>query len=337
MTQRFFHLLAAPLVLALLGSGCDWRNSSATDHAISGTIEADEVHIASRYGGRVERILAREGDALTAGATLIELDAAELKARRDYSAALLEEMVNGPRREEIAAARQEWEALTADVEFARSEDRRARELFAVRAVSATERDRASSRLAMLDKQAAAARSRFDLLTAGTRPERLAQVRAQLAEIDAQLRETRILAPTNCILEVLNVKVGDVLAPNREAATLLLNDHLWVRVFVPEPWLRHLQVGQRAVVKPDASPNETFPGVIEQISRAAEFTPRNVQTRDERLQQVFGVKIGLPNPGGKLRGGMSIEADFPNLPAELARPGRKPAPPVAAAPGTGRKN
>ena len=324
MTQRFFNLLAATLVLVLLTAGCDWRSAADGDHSISGTIETDQVHLASRYGGRVERILAREGDALTAGATLIELDAAELKARRDYSAALLEEMINGPRREEIAAARLEWEALTADLEFARAEDKRARDLFAVRALSATERDRATSRLAMVDKQAAAARSRFDLLTAGTRPERVAQVRAQLAEIDAQLRETRILVPTNCVLEVLNVKVGDVLAPNREAATLLLNDHLWVRVFVPEPWLRHLQVGQKAVVKPDASPNETFPGVIEQISRAAEFTPRNVQTRDERLRQVFGVKIGLPNPGGKLRGGMSLEADFPSLPAELSRPGRKPA-------------
>ena len=324
MTKRFFILLASTLILGLLGSGCDWRNSSATDPAISGTIEADEVHIASRYGGRVERILAREGDALTTGSTLIELDAAELKARRDYSAALLEEMINGPRREEIAAARQEWEALAAELEFARVEDKRSRDLFAVRALSTTDRDRAANRVATVEKQAAAARSRFELLTAGTRPERVAQVRAQLAEIDAQLRETRILAPANCILEVLNVKVGDVLAPNREAATLLLNDHLWVRVFVPEPWLRHLQVGQKAVVKPDASPNETFTGVIEQISRAAEFTPRNVQTRDERLRQVFGVKIGLPNPGGKLRGGMSLEADFPSLPAELTRPGRKPA-------------
>ncbi|HEY6169431.1 MAG TPA: HlyD family efflux transporter periplasmic adaptor subunit, partial [Verrucomicrobiae bacterium] len=148
------------------------------------------------------------------------------------------------------------------------------------------------------------------LLAGTRPERLAQARAQLAETDAQLREMTIAAPTNCVLEVLSVKPGDVLAPNREVATLLLTNHLWVRVFVPQPWLGRIQPGQAVDVRADAFNGREFKGAVEQIGRAAEFTPRNVQTAAERIQQVFAVKVRLKNPEGQLRAGMSVEVKFP---------------------------
>jgi multidrug resistance efflux pump len=151
-----------------------------------------------------------------------------------------------------------------------------------------------------------------LLLAGTRPERLAQSRAQLAELDAQLREMKILAPSNCVLEVLSVKIGDVVAPNREIATLLL-PHLWVRVFVPQLWLGKIQLKQTVSVRVDSFPGQTFTGVVEQISRAAEFTPRNVQTVEERVKQVFGVKIRLPHDDDKLRAGMAADVAFPNLP------------------------
>ena len=147
-------------------------------------------------------------------------------------------------------------------------------------------------------------------------ERLAQARAQLAEIDAQLREMRIVAPADTVLEVLSVKAGDVLAPNREVATLLLPEHLWVRVFVPEPWLGHIKPGERVRARVDAFPNKEFEGTIEQIARAAEFTPRNVQTPEERIKQVFGVKVRLENPEGSLRAGMSADVDFVRVPADL---------------------
>jgi len=114
--------------------------------------------------------------------------------------------------------------------------------------SAAERDRAMTRAEALAGSVAAAGSRYALLQAGTRPEKLTQLRAQLAELDTQVRELRILAPTNCVLELLSVRVGDVLAPNREAATLLLPDHLWVRVFVPEPWLGGRKPGDVVTVR-----------------------------------------------------------------------------------------
>ena len=299
-------------------TSCSRTGKSSAGASASGTIDTDEVHVASRYGGRVEKILAQEGDTLKAGQVIAELDAAELKARRDQAAATLAELEVGPRKEEIEAAQHDWESLTAQVALARAEARRADELFASKTISDTEHDQAASRAQALEKSAAAAKSRYDLLRAGTRPERLAQARAQLAEIDAQLREMRIVAPADTVLEVLSVKPGDVLAPNREVATLLLPEHLWVRVFVPEPWLGHVRPGERVGVRVDAFPNKEFQGMIEQIARAAEFTPRNVQTPEERVKQVFGVKVRLENREGSLRAGMSADVAFANVPAELRR-------------------
>jgi multidrug resistance efflux pump len=281
-------------------------------HVVSGTVEVDEVHVASRYGGRVEKINAQEGDTLTNGQPIVELDAAELHARREYTAAVLEELEHGPRPAEIDAAKHDWESLEAQLEFARAEAKRARELFQQNVNSPTDVDDANSRAKSLQQSTDAAKRRYDLLAEGTRPERIAQTRAQLAEIDTQLREMQIAAPGDCVLEVLSVKVGDVLAANREVATLLYTQHLWVRVYVPEPWLGLVQIGQTVKVHTDSS-REEFAGTIEQINRAAEFTPRNVQTVEDRVRQVFGVKVRLPSDTGRLRAGMSVDVSLPNVP------------------------
>ena len=282
-------------------------------HSVSGTIEVDEVHVASRYGGRVEKMLAQEGDVLKAGQPIVELDAAELRARRNYNAALLEEMEHGARPDEIAAAKHDWESLAAQLEFAQSEAKRTRQLFEKDVVAQTDVDNANSRAQSLMQSADAARKRYDLLVEGTRSERIAQGQAQLAEMDAQLREMQIAAPDDSVLETLSVKLGDVLPANREIATLLYTQHLWVRVYVPEPWLGLVRLGQAVKVRTDSA-REEFTGEIEQINRAAEFTPRNVQTVEDRVRQVFGVKVRLPGETGKLRAGMSVDVFFPNVTA-----------------------
>lgn len=293
---------------ALAVCSCQRGSSSLT----SGTIEVDEAHVGSRYGGRVERVFAREGDSLTNGQLIVELEAAELRAAYEQAAAQLAEWKAGAREQEIAAAKSDWEALKAELENASTEAARARELFREKTISETERDRLTSRAAALEKGAAAAKSRYDLLLAGTRAERIAQAQARVSEIEAQLREMRIVSPANALLEVLNVKPGDVVAANRPVATLLLPDHLWVRVYVPQPWLGHIKVGEKVAIKTDAFPDRTFEGEIEQISRSAEFTPRNTQTVAERSKQVFAVKIRLPSDGA-LRAGMAADVTFPNVP------------------------
>jgi len=307
---RTHPLLACLGLVTILTSGCQ---PAPIADSISGTIETDEARVASRYGGRVQKISAQEGDGLVAGQVIVELAAAELQAKREQLTAQLAEAEAGPRQEEIATAKAEWEAQVAQLNLARLERKRAEELIAARTISEIERDRAVTSEQALEKTVAAARSRLDLLLAGTRPERMALLKAQLAELDTQLGEMKVLSPTNCVLEVLNVKVGDVAAPNQPVATLLLTNHIWVRVFVPEPWLGHIKLGDAVKVRVDSFPGKDFTGTVEQIARSAEFTPRNVQTVGERVKQVFGVKVRLENTGSQLRAGMAADVSFPSVP------------------------
>ena len=267
----------------LLATACQRQNNT-----VSGTIEVDEVHVGPRMGGRVEKIFAQEGDTLSAGQAIVQLDAAELKARRDLAAA------------QINSAIHDTEAQAAQLEFMRDDAVRQQDLLKRNVVSPSDAERAGSISRAQEKIVEAARMR------------VAQARAQLADIDAQLAEMQVKAPTDSILEVLSVKVGDVLAANREVATLILPQQLWVRVFVPEPWLGLIKVGEPVRVRVDSFPGKDFGGTVEQINRHAEFTPRNVQTVEDRIRQVFGVKIRLENKEDKLRAGMSADVFFPNV-------------------------
>jgi HlyD family secretion protein len=274
---------AALLALSILVSGCGNRTN-----AVSGTIEVDEVHVGPRSGGRVDKIFAQEGDWLHTGQPIVQLEASELQARRDLAAA------------QIDTAMRDADAQAAQLEFARSDAKRQQELLRSKTVSPNEAERAASAANAQEKNLEAAKMR------------IVQARAQLGDIDAQIAEMQVTAPSDSVLEVLSVKVGDVLAANREVATLLLPQHLWVRVYVPEPWVGRIKVGDHVRARVDSYPNKDFDGVVEQINRQAEFTPRNVQTVEDRIRQVFGVKIRLPNNDDHLRAGMSVDVYFSNV-------------------------
>ena len=274
---------AALLALSLFISSCGNRSN-----AVSGTIEVDEVHVGPRSPGRVEKIFAQEGDRLRAGQPIVQVDAAELKARRDLAEA------------QINTAIHDADAHAAQLEFLRDDAKRQQDLLKRKVVSPTDAERADSAARAEEKALEAAKMR------------VVQARAQLADIDAQLAEMQVTAPAESVLEVLSVKVGDVLPANREVATLLLPQHLWVRVYVPEPWLGLIKIGDHVRARVDSFPDKDFDGIVEQINRQAEFTPRNVQTVEDRIRQVFGVKIRLPNNDDRLRAGMSADVYFANV-------------------------
>jgi HlyD family secretion protein len=273
---------AALAAILLMASACGRRGN-----AVSGTIEVDEAHVGPRSGGRVEKIFAWEGDRLHEGQVIVQLDASELRARRDLAAA------------QIDTAIHDADAQEAQLQFLRDDARRQQDLLKRKVVSPNDAERADSSAKAQEKNVAAAKMR------------VAQARAQLADIDAQLAEMQVIAPADSVLEVLSVKVGDVLPANREAATLLLTGHLWVRVYVPESWLGLIKLGEHVRVRVDSFPHTDFEGVVEQINRQAEFTPRNVQTVADRIKQVFGVKVRLPSNDDRLRAGMAADVYFPN--------------------------
>jgi HlyD family secretion protein len=279
---RLRYVLVA-LALSMFLSACENRKN-----AVSGTIEVDEAHVGPRMAGRVEKIFAQEGDRLHEGQMIAQLEASELRARRDLAVA------------QIDTAIHDADAQAAQLEFLRSDAKRQQDLLKRKVVSPNDAERADSAAKAQEKSLEAAQMK------------IIQARAQLADIDAQLKEMQVLAPAESILEVLNVKVGDVLPGNGEVATLLLPQHLWVRVYVPEPWLGLIKIGDQVRVRVDSFPGKDFPGVVEQVNRQAEFTPRNVQTVEDRIRQVFGVKIRLPNNDDRLRAGMAADVYFENV-------------------------
>jgi HlyD family secretion protein len=278
-----YRRVGALITLSILTASCGERRNT-----VSGTIEVDEVHVGPRSGGRVEKIFAQEGDRLRAGQPIVELDAAELKARRDLAVAQIDSVTH------------DAESQVALLEFLRDDAKRQQDLLKRKVISPTDAQKAASSATAQEKIVAAAQTR------------VIQARAQLADIDAQFAEMQVKAPSDCVLEVLSVKVGDVLAANREVATLLLPQHLWVRVYVPEPWLGLIKIGDHVRVRVDSFRGKDFDGIVEQVNRQAEFTPRNVQTVEDRIRQVFGVKIRLPSGEDRLRAGMAADVYFPNV-------------------------
>lgn len=278
-------LTRAVALLAVLLSfvGCNDRRN-----AVSGTIEVDETHVGPRMSGRVEKLYAQEGDHLHEGQLIAQLDASELRARRDLATA------------QINAAMRDHEAQAAQLDYLRANAQRESDLLKRKVVSPNEAEQANSAATAQEKNVESAQMR------------ILQMRAQLADIEAQLAEMQVIAPADSTLEVLSVKVGDVLPPNGEVATLLLTQHVWVRVYVPETWLGFIKVGDRVRVRVDSFPQTDFPGVVEQVNRQAEFTPRNVQTVSDRIRQVFGVKVRLPTDEARLRAGMAADVYFPNI-------------------------
>src|SRR5205085_6117249 len=123
---------------------------------------------------------------------------------------------------------------------------------------------------------------------------------------ARFRERQVVAPSAALVEVLDVRPGDLIAPNTPVATLLEKDQIYVRIYIPETEFGRVNVGQKAEVRVDSFPNTVFDGEVEQINQQAEFLPRNVQTLAERVHQVFGVKIRINDPTGHVRPGMAAD-------------------------------
>lgn len=274
----------------------------------SGTIEARTVNVGSLAGGRVARVLVDEGSAVTAGQLVAQLETdtvdrqiAEQQSAIQASQASLAKAVNGPRPAEIAKAR----ALAANDEQNREHQLT---LFHYGIISKQ----------LYDDAATKAKTSADdlrLLQEGTRKEDIAAARAQaeqqqrhLAELLKQRSEADVKSTVNGVVQSFGLRPGDIVAPNQPVAEILESDQLWVRVFVPETMLGLLKVGMSVRVRTDTFPNEWFPGHVATVSSQGEFTPRNVQTRAQRAEQVFGVKV-IVDPTARLHAGMAAEVDF----------------------------
>jgi len=264
---------------------------------------------------------------------------AQARAATETARANLEAVRNWPRPEETEQARAALAAAEADLNNAEVSFQRASKLYSTDDASRQEFDSAKFRLDNARARRDAEKKRLDLLLngsrkediraaeerfrqaqeaerlviAGPRAEEIADARAQLAEAKAKLEEIKVQiaegevkSPANAVVEVLPVRPGDLVTPNQTIARLLEKDQIYIRVYVPEPQLGLIKVGQKAKIKVDTFADRAFDGVIEQINTQGEFTPRNVQSRNERNHLVFGVKVRIDNREGLLKPGMAAE-------------------------------
>jgi len=245
--------------------------------------------------------------------------------------------------EEVEQARQELQALDAEFQNASTELNRERSLLARGASTAQQYDAANARYTRLLAQVTAAKAKarmmesgyrveeiaesqaevarlqanYDLLLAGTRAEEIDEAKAKIAdltakieEIDVKRNERVVTAPERAVVEVLAVRPGDIVAPNQAVVLVLRADDLWVKAYISEIDLGRIQLGQKVKVTCDTYPGKRFEGIVAYISSQSEFTPRNVQTVDERRHQVFGFKVRVSDPQGVFKSGMAADVWLP---------------------------
>jgi HlyD family secretion protein len=320
------------LILASVGSGAflgyrAWQRYLASKpYEWSGTVEARTIQVGSRQGGRVKAVLVREGDELKQGQPLLLLEVGDLDAQLLQAQGQLAQAeanltkVNGrgssSRRQEVDAARARLSAEEIAEEKAVLDLARTKKLAAAGAATSQELDNAEIALRNAQAQRAAQLAQLNELLHGT-PEDVKSAQGQVdsaqgkvKQIQTMVDELTVRAPLPARVETLDLRPGDILAPDQVAAKLLEPDELYVRIYVPETQLGHVHPGQQIALRVDSFPGRTFKATVEHVGSEGEFTPRNLQTADERADQVFATRLHIDEGRDVLRAGMAAFALVP---------------------------
>ena len=327
-------VIALPLGIALVASGACRNRGDGVPRA-SGYVEATEVRVAAEVGGRVVEMPVDEGKRIAAGDVLAKLDTSDLEltlrraeADRDQASAQLQLLQAGARQEDIRQASAQADSARAEVAVAEAELKSAAEdlrrfeaLLAANAGSRKQRDDAATRMSVASSRVTAARERaraadevVSRLRAGSRREeisaaraRVASAGAQVASVEENIADATVKAPVGGTITSKLVDLGETVSPRAPVVVISDLDHAWANVYVDEPLVPNLRLGQAATLVTDAG--QRLAGTITYISPRAEFTPRNVQTAEERSKLVYRVKVTVDNKDGVLKPGMPVEAEF----------------------------
>jgi len=311
---------------------------------ISGHVEATEVRLAPEMGGRVLALNVKEGDRVQVGATILTIDATDLqlqvaraKTEQASAEAQLRLVRASARAEDVRQAEAQVEAAEAELPAARAELAAAEADLArfetllqkksgaekPRDDAATRRDVARARIDAAEKRVAAARATLDRVKAGARREEVAVAASRIATTDAviasledQLKDATLVSPVAGIITEKLAEAGEVVAPRAPVVVITDLDHAWADVYVPEPAVPRITMGQAATLFTDAG-GQGIAGTVTYISPKAEFTPRNVQTADERAKLVYRIRISVDNSSGVLKQGMPVDAELALAPLAAA--------------------
>jgi HlyD family secretion protein len=315
MNRPFAVILVSIAVSACGGTGRDARVVA------SGHIEANDVRVATKVRGRLLQRPVDEGDAVKVGQRLgvvdtvdAELSLREAVALRDQADAALRLRIVGSRREDIAELAARVDSAVAVLAGAEKELTRQDALVADGITPQTTRDDALARRDALRGQVESAKQALARAKAGSREQEIEAARAtrdateaRIAQLRQQIADATIVSPIDGLVTEKIAEAGELLATG--APVLLITDLAkpWLTVYVAEPDLGKIKLGGVADVRTDGG--ERRQGKVIFIASTAEFTPKNVQTRDERVKLVYRVKIGLDNGDGLFKPGMPAEARF----------------------------
>ncbi|HET8624981.1 MAG TPA: HlyD family efflux transporter periplasmic adaptor subunit, partial [Gemmatimonadales bacterium] len=259
-----------------------------------GNFEATEVTVAAEVGGRLLSLNLEEGDRVKKGVTLGSVDTVPLLLERQTLMAKRAAGASRAREATANIAAMDVQRAIADRELARTE-----RLLKQAAATAQQGDKAEREAKMAREQLAGARA-----ARSTAAQEVAALDAQVAQLDDRLARSRIVSPQDGTVLVRYVEPGEYIQSGQPLFKLGSLDSLTFRAYVSHAQLTHLKLGQAVKVGVDRADSiATLPGRITWIASAAEFTPTPIQTRDERADQVYAVKVAVANPDGALRIGM----------------------------------
>lgn len=287
----------------------------------SGTVEAAEADLGFQIPGRIESIVVREGDTVDSSTVLASLDRTELNARHEAAMAAvaaaraaLTEVQTGFRTEEIAQGRAALRAAEDRLANAKRDLERTERLFDGGAVSRQTLDHQETAFQMADAEQESATEQLQILETGPRAERIAVQRAQLMGAEAQVKQIEaaldnavVRAPFAGTISVKHREPGEIVQPGFPVLSVLNTEDRWVRIYVREDEIGRISLGQEATITADSYPERTYTGTVIFLSSEAEFTPRNVQTTEERVKLVYRVKVQITeDPTFDLKPGLAAD-------------------------------
>lgn len=321
--HKLVVLLPLIVVSAVLGIKF-YRGGLSTDPNVielSGNIEVTDIEASFKIAGRVQERLVQEGQQVAVGDVIGRLDDTDLaqevairQAEVDTASAALAELEAGAREQEIAAADATVRRAQAELAQQERDHQRKKQLYGRNVISTQEYELAQLAYEVAATKTREAEEQLALVREGPRQERIQQGRARLEQAKrafelAQIRLSYAVleTPISGVILAEHIESGEYVVPGTSIVTVGALDTVWLRAYINETDLGRVKLGQSATVTTDSYPGKEYEGRISFIASEAEFTPKNVQTTEERVKLVYRVKIDIPNPELELKPGMPADA------------------------------
>jgi len=316
MKKSFTFLSALILVLII---GCNGNNKNTIE--ASGNIEATNIIVSSKSAGEILQMNFTEGNKVNSGDTILIIDHEQLDlqllqaiAAKDAAEAQLKLMLKGAREEDIIQAEQNLNQAKVNFETAERDKNRMQNLYDSRSITQKQFEDAYARFELMSAQLKSAQENYDKIKKIFRPEEIEQARANLnktiAGVDLlkkSIRDCYVVSPINGFLVKTFVERGESVTPMSSLFKVSDLDIVELVIYVSTEELSYVKLGQEADVTIDAFKDKVYKGKVTYISPEAEYTPKNIQTKDERTKLVFAVKITIPNKEYDLKSGMPADA------------------------------